>query len=410
MKRRYQGLARLALSMPAVVLPVAVDGAATLGDALRHGRPILDVRYRHEHVEEDAFPRSADAHTVRTRLGYETQPYRGFHALLEIEAVTHLGPARFNDTVEGPTAFPVVADPEDVELDQGYLAFAGIPDSVLRFGRQRLVLDNQRFVGAVGFRQNEQTFDALAASNRSLPDTTLQYVYVFEVQRIFGDDSPVGEFGSDSHLLHAEYEGFRSGRLSAYAYRLDLEADVLSSQTYGVRFAGGTRLRYNRDVELLYALEVAQQSDYAGNPRDFSLGYVLIEPGIRFHEATARLGYEVLGGDGTSGFQTPLATLHAFNGITDQFLATPPDGLADLYLKVLYEWEAPGPLDSLELSAAYHRFWSEDRDDYLGSEWSVKVAAQVATRFHVSLEHAEFEASGFKTDKEITWVTLQYRY
>ena len=34
-------------------------------------------------------------------------------------------------------------------------------DATLIFGRQRIKLDDDRFIGNVGWRQNEQTFDAL---------------------------------------------------------------------------------------------------------------------------------------------------------------------------------------------------------------------------------------------------------
>ena len=38
--------------------------------------------------------------------------------------------------------------------------------------------------------------------------------------------------------------------------------------------------------------------------------------------------------DGMYGFSTPLATLHKFNGWSDQFLTTPKEGLVDLYASI----------------------------------------------------------------------------
>ncbi len=47
---------------------------------------------------------------------------------------------------------------------------------------------------------------------------------------------------------------------------------------------------------------------------------------------TLGVGYELLGSDdGVAAFQTPLATLHKFNGFADQFLVTPAGGLQDIY-------------------------------------------------------------------------------
>ena len=49
------------------------------------------------------------------------------------------------------------------------------------------------------------------------------------------------------------------------------------------------------------------------------------------------VGWEVLGGDDSTvlneAFQTPLATLHAFQGWADVFLSTPAAGIDDKYLK-----------------------------------------------------------------------------
>ena len=43
-----------------------------------------------------------------------------------------------------------------------------------------------------------------------------------------------------------------------------------------------------------------------------------------------KLGFERLEGNGTVALQTPLATLHAFNGWADKFLSTPANGLRDV--------------------------------------------------------------------------------
>ena len=57
----------------------------------------------------------------------------------------------------------------------------------------------------------------------------------------------------------------------------------------------------------------------------------LLEGGLTFREVRLwRSGYELLGSDGvTVAFSTPLATLHAFEGWADKFLATPAAGITD---------------------------------------------------------------------------------
>ncbi len=71
----------------------------------------------------------------------------------------------------------------------GYGAQAGedIRDLVLKG-----IWDNARFIGNVGFRQNEQTFDALRVGTTYLPDTDIGYTYLEEVHRIFGRDHAAG--------------------------------------------------------------------------------------------------------------------------------------------------------------------------------------------------------------------------
>ena len=71
----------------------------------------------------------------------------------------------------------------------------------------------------------------------------------------------------------------------------------------------------------------------------------------------------MLGGDGETSFQTPLATKHAFNGWADKFLlATPANGLVDAYLT------ATGKVAGIKLLATYHMFSSDEGGDDYGSE------------------------------------------
>ena len=54
-----------------------------------------------------------------------------------------------------------------------------------------------------------------------------------------------------------------------------------------------------------------------------------------YQQVGFRVGWERLSGSEREGqFQTPLATLHAFNGWADKFLSTPVNGIEDLYFRV----------------------------------------------------------------------------
>lgn len=390
---------------------VTASANDSLVDAIKNGRPLINLRYRFEHVDQDGKPENAEAHTVRTKLGYETAPFYDFSALLEFENSTTIGGESFNNTVNRKTRYPVVADPEATEVNQAYLTYGGLPETRLQGGRRVIKLDNDRFIGNVGFRQNEQSFDSATITNSSLTDLTAQYSYVFGVQRIFGDDSPVGDFDTRSHLIHFAYDGFEIASISAYAYLIDLDQDAprLSSKTFGVRAKGSYPMGA---VTLLYTAEFAHQSDYASNPSNFGLPYFLIEPGVSYRGLTAKVGFESLGGDGSDGFQTPFATLHAFQGWADVFLTTPADGIDDYYASLTYAFDIDGleVLDGLKLTGVYHLFEAEDSGTDYGSEWDFQISKKFFDRFTLAVTYASYARDQFAADIERFWVTASFKY
>jgi hypothetical protein len=61
-----------------------------------------------------------------------------------------------------------------------------------KLGRQKIIFDNARFVGDVGWRQNDQTFDAISYSNGKLvKDLTVTLDYVSKINPITGVVRPV---------------------------------------------------------------------------------------------------------------------------------------------------------------------------------------------------------------------------
>ncbi len=202
-------------------------------------QPVLDVRYRFEFVDQDAATESAKANTVRTRAGFETGRFHGVGAGFDVEWIQSIGSEKYNDTVNGKTQYPVVADPDDEEINQLYLISQDtIPGTLMKLGRQRINWDNQRFIGAVGFRQNEQTFDSFRGAITAVPDTELEYVYLEEVRRIFGSDSTVGNLGMSSHGIRARYSGFEALTITPFALLLDYNANSQSGLDT-VRAPGG---------------------------------------------------------------------------------------------------------------------------------------------------------------------------
>ena len=221
-----------------------------ISDATDNGKLHFSIRYRYEHVNDDRLSgagtslKHANASTLRTFLGYETGDFHGFSATLDLENVTEIGIDGFNDGSNGMTEFATVVDPSGTEVDQAFLNYTGIAGTSLKLGRQYITYRKapfHRYIGTILWRQNWQTFDAFTINNRTLPDTRINYAYVWNVNRIFGEDAPepLSDFDSNSHLINIQYSGLSLGNLEAYGYLLDFDnATGFSTRTYGVRFHG----------------------------------------------------------------------------------------------------------------------------------------------------------------------------
>lgn len=382
------------------MMPSVTGAATTFEEAISGGEATLDVRYRYEHVDQNNSLNDADASTVRSRLGYGTGNFLGLTGYLELENVTAVGPEDYNSLVNGKTTYSVVADPTDSQVDQANLAWTAPGNFLVKLGRQVINLDNQRFVGRVDWRQNGQTFDAIRVINKSLSDTIITYAYVSNVDRITATSAKM-----NSNLLNVSYSGWQIGKLSAYVYLLDYDKTASqSTQTYGLRFSGDSKL--GEDLKMLYNVEYAQQSDYAKNPGSFDLNYMLAEAGGVWSGVTAKLGYEVLEGNGTNSVQTPLATLHAFNGWADQFLTTPSNGLQDAYLSV------GGVLSGVKLLVVYHDFSANKGGIDYGTESDFQVAMKISKLYTLIAKYAAYSAgdAAGKVDTNKLWLVGQVSF
>lgn len=374
------------------------------------GQTLLDARLRYETVSQDGLAKDAQALTLRTRLGYETAPVHGVKLLVEAENVTALD-ERYNSQVNGKTAFPVVADPETTQLNRLQLSWAG-PISAggsggATVGRQRLILDNARFVGNVGFRQTEQTFDAVTLVYRPSTRLTLTYAYLDKVHRILGDGHAQGSWRSDSHIAQLAAKT-AIGQVSASAYLLDFaNAPAQSSATYDIRLTGSRAL--NPGLSVTYEAQYARQSDYGNSASGFDLDYLALAAGLKTKASAITLGVEHLDGDGRRGFQTPLATLHAFQGWADVFLTTPVNGVRDLALTASTT-VTPTGAHPVKLQAALHRFDTADGDAKLGDELNLAISAPLTSKLSLELAAAAFNGDlpAFR-DRTKLWLTLAYK-
>ncbi|WP_339873542.1 hypothetical protein [uncultured Brevundimonas sp.] len=400
-------LLALALTAAPGMALAQAPAAGPAAASTQTGDILFDSRLRYEGVSQDGLD-DATAVTLRARLGWQSPAWSGFRLLVEGEGVVALVDD-YNDTIHGPARYPVVADPEAIELNRLQLTWTGLPDTEVVLGRQRIILGNARFVGNVGFRQNEQTFDAVKVTTRALKPLTVTYVWIDRVHRIFGNDSPVGEWRSDSHLVNVEAVT-PVGRLTTYGYLLDFaNAPAQSSSTWGARLEGSHAL--SPDWSALYAVDYARQSDYGANPANFDLDYGLVSAGLKHGPLTGTLAVERLDGNGAQAFQTPLATLHAFQGWADVFLNTPRDGLRDVSATASYAIAHPPVGRSATLAASWRDIRDADGNSRYGRELDLTGRLVLDPRKAIEIKAAHFDgAQAAFPDRTKIWVALDYRF
>jgi hypothetical protein len=395
------GCASLALAAEPAAPAKQAASNDPLATALLGGRPSLGFRLRYEGVEDDAVRRDAGALTLRTRLGYATAPLHGVTLQLELDDVRALVDD-YNSTNGGDVRRPVVGDPEGTEVNVAALAWtAGAHAATL--GRQRITYDNHRFVGNVGWRQNEQTYDSVSFRTKALPKTELQYAYVANVNRVYGPrngGAQAANWHGDTHLFNAKLALGAAGSLSAFAYLMEFDnAQAQSNATYGLLWTGSVPLA--GEWKLPFAASYASQDDYGGNPVAYSADYRQLEAGIAYRAVTLKVGREVLSGDATRAghaFRTPLATLHAFQGWADKFLTTPNAGIEDTYVGVTAK------VAGVDLQAWWHDFDGEAVSRDYGTELNLSAGYKFANRYEVLVKFADYRADGFATDTRKYWL------
>jgi hypothetical protein len=380
-------------------------GAETFMQALREGDAIVDLRARYETVEQEGFSASADALTNRLRAGFQTAPLKGTALLVEGVIVDDLIDD-YNSTTNGQTEYPVVADPTDFEAINRFAVInKSLERTALTFGRQRIVHDDQRFVGNVGWRQNEQTFDALRAQWAGTKIKT-DLAYAAQVNRVFGPDSPQGKWEGDVALASFAYT-LPVGTLTLFDYYLDIDGvATASTNTVGVKLAGSKPVG---KVTATYALAYAQQAETGVNLSDVDADYGLIEGGVNFAKFGVGLGFELLGSDGVTSFSTPLATLHAFQGWADKFLATPVAGIEDSFVRFTYPLGKRGPFTSLAAVAVFHDYDADFGSVHFGEELDVQLVARTE-RMVFTAKLADYRADGLFTDTEKVWLSFDYAF
>ena len=381
-------------------------------DALSAGKAKADFRLRLEDV--DTALNDAAAMTLRSRIAYITDNYKQFSATIEVEDVrTVLGVDSYSVSQTGFNTgeHAAIPDPEVTELEQAYIQYKTL-SLTAKLGRQVLTLDDHRFVGHVGWRQDRQTFDAARLQMSPAEGLNLDMAYIYKRNRIFAEAL---DAKSDDLLLNLNYS-CSHGKLTVYAYLLDDETLNRQSDTYGIQFSG------KRDTEsasvhykAAFATQQATQDGVEYDP-----DYLFLEGGatlrdiaiidipiidIAITDIDINFAYEVLGSDnGQASFTTPLATLHKFNGWADVFVGSTftatamPLGLVDTSVSI------GSKTAGVKWSAVFHTYDSDQGSVDYGSEIDLVVSKQFNKHYSGGIKYASYNADSFSVDTDKFWL------
>ena len=383
------------------------DGINILSNVQAKG----ELRLRYENVDtDDGVNGNANAYTSRLTVGASADllDTDWLSAYVEMTNVANLN-NNYNDLNSGnPNNKDIVVDPEQTRLTQSYID-AKYGDTNLRIGRQMINLDNQRFVGAVGWRQMFQTFDAITLTNKSIENLNIFASYITRVNAVKYE----AKRSSRDLLINVSYKVMPELKVTAYSYMLGTVHD-----TFGIALTG--KVGVSDDVKLSYRAEYATQSDPSmenkGTDKDAvnaDADYFRLELGASVSDFSAGIGYEELSGASGSDttFTTPYATLHGQNGWADTFLGgggNPPAGLEDLSFNVGYN---AGELGNLKV--VYHDYSSEVGSTDFGTEINAVYKNKVPGVNGVTgmLKYADFDAdSAGYVDNTKIWLMLGYKF
>lgn len=373
-----------------------------------------ELRPRYEYVEVDPSTKSsANAFTNRFALGLGMDLLESGILSAYAEMTNVVGNSRYNSLANGELEYEVVADPAQTRVTQAYLdAKAG--DTLFRLGRQMVNLDNQRFVGAVAWRQMPQTFDAIAiVDNQSIENFSFVGAYVDRVNTIFDDGVKVNSFDTSTALFNAGYSFNEYLHLTGYAYLVGSIHDTYGAALTGSPTVGEVKLNYRAE----YAIQDDASLEVDSLPANADASYYSLALGANYHGFLAGINYEVLSGtDGLgeeTAFSTPLATLHKFNGFADVFLKTPSQGLIDANIMIGYKAKGFGVAKVI-----YHDFDADVGDTDLGSEVDFLYKTNIPGLQNVSLllkgalfSKGDITAPGLASkDVSKYWVMLDYKF
>jgi hypothetical protein len=379
-------------------------------DAIKEGEFNLNFRSRYEDVNQTTMvEKGAQALTLRSRFTFKTQEYELFSALIEFDDVTAIpDDNNYNSGSNAQFDDAMVLDAEGTELNRIWVAY-DIANTLIKYGRQTVVFDNERFFGQEAWRQNEQTFSGLSIRNESLNYTLIHLAQLNRVENILGESHSSGRSKLDAKIVNIEYSGILNSTVALYGYWLDSNFAMHQEDTvtYGMQFSGFI----DNEPAIEYLAEYASQKDAYDNTLDYSADYTHLQFGITYKKVKLALGRETLGSDGSAYFVTPSGSLHNFQGWTDQFrnqgLGNIAGGLRDSYYSLGYVCT-----ENFSVISTFHDFQSDDDSvgqGKLGTEWGIEAISEW-DMYRFIVKYAEYDKENFGVDTEKLWLSAEVSF
>jgi len=405
-------------------------------------RPRYELRNQEDVKNADGSDKTAgSAITNRTNLNFSSKLFEvdGLNAEMELNAVNDFGSEQQTDVQVGKESLGNVA-----KISQANISYTNSGATGL-VGRKTVNLDNQRWVGSVGWKQNFQTLDlgllSYATEDKAI-NVTAAYVYGvnaisdsgYEYGRKQNYDGVVGSGSTTSMVVNASYKIMDPIKLTGYAYLLGSVSD-----TYGISATG--KIPVGESTKIGYRAEYAMQTNSslehkaAGKTKTVGANYLNVDVDGNVYGVLLGANYELLGANkdynvddltvGGPALQTNLATKHKFNGWADQFLKTPIAGLQDLNFRVGYKFETAG-----KLLAVYHLFNSAEDTRTIKGDKTTDLGSEIDFLYKVSIPKVKGlgllakaalysggdaaqvagDAHGYTKDQTMAWLQLDYKF
>lgn len=348
--------------------------AVTLSDALTKGSFGGGVRYRLDYLDQDPSTKDALASTLRLSLAFRTLPFYGFSGYLDLYNNAVVGNDLYNSIQNAGSSNaqdrPVIVDPAGRGVNEGYGRYTNKEwlDTKITVGRQLFTLNDEVFVTASTYRQNNNRFDAASIESHPLPELLVQYAYIWNNQNVLDVGKPMA-----SHVGNLKYSKKGIGGMAAYAVLLDY--DYLPNRdvsTFGIRIDGPFKL--SDDVSVIYEADVAKQSDAFDNTQNIDADYLMARVGLSFKKWYASVGYRHQSGVSDSSdapFEgSQIGYPWPWRGNTEQLVFTPTNGLNTI---MVWVGGAIPPIPGLSFDLWYFTFDSTENSIAYGSECSAAL-------------------------------------